>query len=242
MHGLLKTACLLGAVGTMLHSASAEESARTISVTGEGEATASPDMATIETGVVTQAKTAEEALEANNEQMEQIMDALAEYRIAQKDIQTSNFNVNPVYKHDRQSGREPEVVAYRVQNQVQVHVRELSRLGDVLDELVQAGSNRISGIRFGVDDETGLLNQARSRAVRDAKSRADVYAQAAGVEVGRVLQISEQPVHVPRPQQLSMQAARAEASRVPVATGEQEFRVTVHVVYELQEARGADEE
>lgn len=112
-----------------------------------------------------------------------------------------------------------------------MRVRALADLGKVLDALVEAGSSQVSGISFGVDDPTGILNQARSRAVRDAQSRAEVYAQAAGVRVGRVQQISEQPVAVPRPVQVGF--ARAEAAAVPIATGEQEFRVTVHVVFEL---------
>ena len=208
-----------------------------ISVAGEGEATAPPDMASIRTGVVSQATTAKEALNQNNAAMQTVLALLKEHKIADKDVQTSSFNVHPVYEQDPQGRTEPNVVAYRVMNEVQVKVRNLSSLGDVLDTLVQAGSNQISGVSFDVDDPSGILDEARSRAIRNAKSRAEVYAQAAGVTVGRVLQIFEQPVDPPRPMQMAMEF-RGAASSVPVATGEQEFQVTVNVVYELRRREG----
>jgi uncharacterized protein YggE len=204
-----------------------------ISVAGEGEATAPPDMATVRTGVATQAETAKDALNQNNAAMQKVLGLLKELEIADKDVQTAGFNVHPVFEHDPQGRTEPKVTAYRVTNEVQVRVRKLASLGDVLDALVQVGSNQISGVAFDVDDSEGILNEARSRAIRNAKSRADVYAQAAGVSVGRVLQISEQSLEPPRPMQMGMEF-RTAASGVPVATGEQQFRVTVNVVYELR--------
>lgn len=214
-------------------SVEAKEQPRTISVSGQGRVSAPPDMATIQTGVVTEAETAADALAANNAAMEKLMDVLSEHHVARKDIQTSQFSVSPVYRHDPKRQRPPEVVGYRVQNQVRVHVRNLPELGRVLDALVKAGSNQVSGVSFGVDDPTGILNQARSRAVADARSRAGVYAQAAGVEVGRVRTISEQTPGTPRPMEFRM--AAAEGAGVPVATGELEFTASVHVVFELKD-------
>ncbi|MBW3543278.1 MAG: SIMPL domain-containing protein [Planctomycetes bacterium] len=234
---LLNATLLLGVLAMVSAATAADERdpARIISVTGEGRVSAPPDMASIHTGVVTQAETAKQALEQNNSAMQKLMETLKQHNIAEKDVQTSGFNVSPVYRQDERGRREPEVTAYRVQNQVRIRVRNLPELGMVLDALVQAGSNQISGISFDVDDPAGILNQARSRAIRDARSRADVYAQAAGVKVGRVRQISEQPVHIPQPfDQRRMMFAGEAASRVPVATGEQDFTVTVHVVYELE--------
>ena len=121
-------------------------------------------------------------------------------------------------------------------NQVQVRVRNLPDLGKVLDSLVSAGSNQISGISFGIDDSTGVLNQARNRAVADARSRAELYAHAAGVKVGKVISISEQAIQVPQPRMLGRAMMAAEmSSKVPVATGEQELRATVHAVFEMTE-------
>lgn len=233
--------------------ARADEPNRVISVTGQGQVSAPPDMATIQTGVVTEAPTAQEALTANNRAMEQVIGVLEDQDIEARDIQTTDFSVSPVYRRngDEQKALQqqvqkrpddrgpPKIVAYRVRNQVRVRVKELSELGNVLDALVQAGSNEISGISFGVEEPEPLLDTARRRAMENAKRRARTYAEAAGVEVGPVRTISEQPVDVPRPMRLEMAAARG-AAGVPVETGEQEFQVTVHVVFDLVAARRAE--
>lgn len=211
-----------------------EPSIRTISVSGEGKATTPPDMATIHTGVVTQAETAHDALAVNNVAIKNILTTLAEHKIAAKDIQTSSFDVRPEYRRGPRGQQEPEIVGYRVTNQVRVFVRNLPDLGQVLDALVAAGSNQVSGISFGIDDPTGVLNQARNRAISDARSRAQLYAQAAGVRVGNVISISEQATAIPRPQFARALAAEA-AGAVPVATGEQEIRATIHMVFAIED-------
>jgi hypothetical protein len=211
------------------------EPLRTISVSGQGKATAPPDMATIHTGVTTVASTASAALAENNQTMEKLFGVLKQHGIASKDIQTTGFHVQPEYKHDRQGVTPPQIVGYRVTNQVQVRVRNLPDLGKVLDALVQAGSNDVSGISFGIDDPTGVLNQARNRAMTDARSRAELYAHAADVRVGKVVTISEQPVAMPRPELAMARMAADVASAVPVATGEQEIVTMVHVVFALED-------
>jgi len=231
----LKTIFIL--LGTLLMVATAhggwDESIQTISVIGQGKASAPPDMAEIQTGVVTHMDTATEALSANNEAMEKILGILKTHKIASKDIQTSDFSVNPEYKRDDRGRRQPEIVGYRVTNQVRIHMRRLEELGKVLDALIRTGSNQVSGVSFGIDDPTDVLNQARKRAIVDARSRAELYAQAAGVRVGKVLVISEQPIEVPRPKHMERILAAGADSSVPVATGEDEFHVRVHVVFSL---------
>lgn len=237
MRRLISTMTVLGLLAALAAPAlAADDDTRTISVTGTGKVSAPPDMATIQTGVVTQADAAGAALKSNNEAMRKIMDVLKEHGIADKDVQTSSFNVHPVYRHDPEGRREPEVTGYRVHNQVSVKVRNLPKLGEVLDALVQAGSNQVSGVSFGVDDPDGILDQARSRAIADARSRAQVYAQAAGVKVGRVLSISEQPPQMPGPMPMGRMAFQAEAASVPIATGEQDFQVTVYLAYALEDS------
>lgn len=220
--------------------AMADAGARTIRVSGEGVAAAPPDEATVHTGVTTEAKTAGEALAANNEAMEKVRATLQEFGIDPKGVQTSQFNVQPV--RDRGPDREapPEVVAYRVTNQVRVRVRKLSELGKILDALVRAGSNQLSGLTLGVGDPTAVLDEARRKAVADARRRAGVYAEAAGVRVGKVRVISEEPVSPPRPLMLGRAAAFEAASAVPVAAGENEFRVRVHVVFALEDPDGRE--
>lgn len=209
-----------------------DEFRRTIRVSGEGRVSAAPDMATIETGVVTQAETATEALDQNNSVLKLIMDDLRAMEIAEKDIQTTQFRVQPVYERGPRGQRKPSVVGYRVSNQLQVKVRDLKALGGLLDKLVRSGSNQMTGIRFGVDDSTALMNTARTKAIIDAKARAKLYADAAGVAVGKVLSIDEQRVAFPRPAMFTRTLEAADSS-VPLAMGEQEFTATINVVFEL---------
>jgi uncharacterized protein YggE len=216
---------------------SAQEPARTVRVTGEGKATTPPDVATINTGVVTQAATAKEAVAANNQAMEQVMAALKQRQIAAKDVQTSSFNVQPMHKHDEQGRRQPEIVGYQVTNLARVKVRQLDNLGAVLDALVQAGSNQLRGIDFGVDDPTKVMDEARKKAIADARRRAELYAQATGLKLGKVQTISEQPLRIPEPRSDARAFGAEMAGSVPVATGEEEVTATIHVVFVLEDAK-----
>ena len=233
----LKVCLFLFSMLLMVSPAAAGEDdfRRVISVTGEGKANAQPDMAVIQTGVVTRGATAVEALSANNEAMENILGVLKKHKIASKDVQTSSFNVNPEFRRDERGKGQPEIVGYRVSNQVRVKVRNLSDLGEVLDALVRAGSNQVSGISFGIDDPTGVLNQARNSAIADARNRAELYAQAAGVRLGKVLTISEQPIELPQPRHFGPSLAKEAVSSVPVAAGEQEFHARINMVFALED-------
>lgn len=210
---------------------------RTITVSGTGTASASPDMATIRSGVTTTAATAKEALAANNVAMEGIMKVLISRNINVKDIQTSDFGVYPEYDRpapgQRGNARTNEIIGYRVTNTVSVKVRNLPRLGEILDALVQAGSNQINGIMFGISDPKAIMDDARRDAVDDARGRAELYAMATGVKVGKVLSISEQSIRPPQPMFGARIAMAEMASSVPVATGEQEVSASVNVMYEL---------
>lgn len=217
-----------------LANAAEDEPRRTVSVTGEGKTSAPPDMAVIQTGVVTYGKTAADAMASNNETMEKVLGVLKAHEIPPKDVQSSRFTVDPEYERDEQGRRQPEIVGYTMTNQVRVEVHKLENLGKVLDALVRAGSNQISGIRFGIDDPTSVLNQARTLAVEDARMRAELYAEAAGVRLGRLLTISEQGVDVPRPRYLGRGLVEKAASSVPVATGEEVYRARIHMVFALE--------
>lgn len=235
MRHLLAT---VGVLGLLVWGATCvgAENSRTIHVRGQGKATSPPDMATVHTGVVTIAPQASDALAANSRAMQRIMEVLKENKVAAKDIQTSSFAVQPEYERDQRGRTKPKIVGYRVSNQVRIRIRDIADLGKVLDALVQAGSNQVSGISFGIDDPTGVLNQARNRAVADARSRANLYAQAAGVRVGKVLTISEQSIQMPRPQMMANTfMAEARSASVPVATGEQQLQASVDVVFALED-------
>ena len=202
----------------------------TVTVSGVGTVTATPDVAEITTGVTTQAPTAAQALAANSQQMEKLLQSLAALGVAARDVQTTNISVSPVRRAGKAEGRAPEIVAYEVTNQARVKVRDLSRLGGVLDQQVEQGANSVYGIHFGLLEPGPLLDEARKRAMADARRRAELYAAAAALKVGRVLSVQEAGAALPRPEM----AARATMGAVPVAAGEQEIQASVSVTYALE--------
>ena len=203
----------------------------TVTVSGLGTVTTAPDMAEITSGVVTQAPTAAGALAANSQAMEKVLRSLAAQGVAARDIQTTSISVSPQRRAVRGEGRPPEIVGYEVTNQVRVNVRDLARLGRVLDEQVTQGANSVYGIRFGLADPAPLLDEARKRAMADARRRADLYAAAASLRVGRVVAVQEAGAVAPRPE---MAARVMTAGAVPVAPGEQEIRASVSVTFSLE--------
>lgn len=204
--------------------------ASTVTVAGTGSVTAAPDMAQITTGVVTQAPTAARALAANSEAMERLLRALAVHGIAARDVQTTGISVSPLRRQGR-DGQPPEITGYEVTNQVRVRVRELARLGRVLDEQVGQGANLVYGVQFGQQEPGPLLDEARRRAMADARRRAELYATAVALKVGRVVAVQEAGAASPRPE-LGTRVAMAAA--VPVAPGEQEIQASVTVTFTLE--------
>ncbi len=214
--------------------AQATEAPRMLSVNGLGQVSAPPDLAVIQAGVQTSAESAGQALRANSTAMAAVLDVLRESGIAERDLQTTNVRVQPEYRHDRNTGQ-AEMIGYQAGNDVRVRVRDLDRLGELLDALVSAGGNQLHGISFAIDDPAPLLDQARDRAVQDARHRAERYAAAAGVRVGKVLSISESDAAIPRPLMRVMAAEMDMGSAVPIASGEQDINVSVNLVFELED-------
>lgn len=213
-----------------------QEAPRTITITGEGEVNAAPDIAYVETGVVTEGKTAAEALAANTKAMNEVFKGLEEAGIEQKDMQTSQFSVYPVYeqvKPEDNRPHTPKIGGYRVQNQLTVTVRDLTKLGGILDQVVSLGSNQLSGIRFSIDKPEPLVNEARKNAVKNALEKAKLYAGAAGVALGEIMSISENGTSMPQPYYTKDMMMRAEASSVPVAAGEQTLSASVTLVIKI---------
>jgi len=210
---------------------SAEEPAPSITVVGSGAVSSPPDTAEVNAGVGTQAATASQAMSQNSAAMAQVLKTLAALGIADRDIHTTNVSIVP-QRAPMQSGRPAPspVVGYEVTNQVQVKVRNLASLGRLLDTLVSQGANSLGGIGFSIADPTPLLDQARTKAIADARQKAQVYAAAAGVKLGRVIFIRDATVGPPRPM-----AGRVMAmATTPIAPGEQELEVSVSVTYALE--------
>jgi uncharacterized protein YggE len=206
-----------------------------ITVSGLGRTTTRPDMAEISIGVASQAPTAAAALTANNAAMANLMATLKTQGVEERDILTSNFSVNPEYRSDEGvPNRAPKIVSYRVDNSVQVKVRKVDSLGPLLDAVVRSGANNINGISFTVAQPDPILDRARANAITDAKRKAELYANAAAVKLGRVLYISETGGVVPPvPKMYAMEAMRAQDSSVPVAAGEQTMESSVTVIYAI---------
>lgn len=236
------TAALALALSAMLAvpAARAEEPRiATIDMTGRGTVTAAPDLAWVSSGVVSDAKTAAEALTANNAAMTAVIERIKSAGIEGRDIQTNGFSVMPRYKRvDPKSNQQDynTVIGYRVSNGVRVRVRQLDGLGKLLDAMVRDGANRIDGIAFEVSNAEELKDEARKAAMADAMRKAKLYAEAAGVSLDRVLSINEQDFG-PRPK---MMMARAEmampaAGAAPIEAGEETLEVRVNVTWQLSQ-------
>lgn len=200
-----------------------------VNVTGEATAALTPDLAQISAGVSTEAKTPREASEINAKAMAAVMAAAREAGIAERDLRTARFSIYPV-QANRKRDEAPQIVGYRVSNQVQVRLRDLARVGEVLDLLIAAGATDMGGIEFSAAEPSKKLDEARAAAFADARRKAELYARAAGAQLGRALSIAE-PEEGPRP--LAFRAGAAPASATPIAPGEESVRVQVSVSFEL---------
>jgi uncharacterized protein len=209
---------------------------RNISLSGHGETRVTPDIATINMGVMSSAENAKDALAANTKAMTDLMTTLKAANIESKDISTTNFSVNPRYDYSQNNGQPPKVTGYDVSNTVMVTVRKLDQVGELLDKSVTSGSNLINGISFSVANPQAALDQARQEAVKDAKRKADLYAAAASVTVGNVIAISEGGGYQnPVMMQGKMMAADAgSGAPVPIAQGEQVIGIDVNITWELK--------
>lgn len=209
-----------------------------MTVTGEGSVDLPPDMATITLGATTQKATAAEALADNSKMVAATLDALKAEGIAARDMQTSGLTLYPVFDNrpapDGQGGA-PRIEGYRASNTITVRVRDLPRLGVVLDQVVQAGANEFRGLEFGLSAPQKSTDEARRNAVADARRKADLYAQAAGLKIIGILSLDEQTRSQP-PGMMRMDAMVARESKVPVAGGEVTLNVDVTITYEIAPA------
>ena len=203
---------------------------RLIALTGHGEVKAKPDLAVVTVGVLSQSQTARQAVTDNNAAMEKVIASLKAAGIEAKDIQTSNFLVNPRY--DYQNNSQPRLIGYDVSNTVGVTVRDLEKLGSILDDVVSEGSNQINGVMFGIAERDRLEDEARKLAVADASRKARIYGEAAQLTLGQIVAISESSSAPPIPVYRSMKAEAA--SPVPIAEGEQTVAIEVNITWELK--------
>ena len=200
-----------------------------ISVTGEATVSVPPDQAQIDGGVTSDAKTAREASDANNAAMGKVLLALKGAGIDEKDYQTSRLSLQPQYAPNR-SGPSP-VVGYRASNRVTVRLRDVTKVAGIIDVLVGAGANELGGINFMVSQASKLLDDAREKAIADARRKAEIYAKAAGVTLGEPLSISGEGSAPPVFRGKMMAPMQAGAA---VAQGEETLSVTVSVSWAIK--------
>ncbi|MBT8475750.1 MAG: SIMPL domain-containing protein [Alphaproteobacteria bacterium] len=205
-----------------------------ISVSGEGRVEAVPDMATVRLGVTTQAPGAREAIDDNSRAMAAVLDRLAGLGVAERDIQTQGFSVSP--RWENRSNAPARIAGFVAQNRVAIRVRDLDALGGILDAVARDGANSFDGLSFGLQEPGPVQDAARRAAVADARARAALYAEAAGVELGRLLSLGDVGAG---PQPGPMPMARAEmamvSDAVPMAAGELSITAQVLMVFEIAE-------
>ena len=230
---MVLAALILAACGGVSSAAGAGE-IRTVSVNGTGKVIVTPDMATINVGVVTEGQDAEEATSQNNQHIAEITEVLTGMGVAEADIKTSNFSVYPMQNFDREG--EPAAVIYRVENNVRVVVREIDQLGSILDAVVGAGANSIYGVEFDLSDRESAFSQAIDAAMQNAEDRAGLLAQSAGAELGELQSVETYlgGGGVPMYAESAAMGAFDGAAEVPVSPGEMEIQVEVNVVYAIQ--------
>lgn len=206
--------------------------ATTLNLSASGEVKAAPDQATITLGVRTTARTAAEAMAANRDRMATTIAALKAQQVSPKDIRTVTVNLAAQYAYDQ--NQPPRLTGYQADNEVSVTVRDIARLGATIDAVTAGGANQVNGIGFGLADPAPTLDEARRQAVKTLRLRADLYAQAAGLRVLRLVNLSEGGGYQPGPPRgVQMMAMARSSEPTPVEPGELNVQVQLNAVYEL---------
>lgn len=210
-----------------------------LSLSAQGKSTRTPDLAVFNAGVVTQGTSASEALSSNAAAMNRVIATLKKAGIADKDIQTSQISLNPVYSQPEYGPngvprQEPRITGYQAVNNVTIRSRNVAGFGKVLDALVASGANQVNGPSFQMAEPAAAMDEARLDAMKSARARAELYARAAGLRVLRIVSISESGGFAP-PQPVYVRAMKAEAAAAPtpIAVGEVEAEVNLSVQFEL---------
>lgn len=201
-----------------------------VTVSGEASISRAPDLAILSAGVSSQAKTARDAMAASAKLMTAVLAALKESGVAERDIQTSRIALNPIREQKMSSGGTGNIIAIEASSLLTVRIRDINKSADVLDKMVSAGANLVTGIGFEISEPSKLLDEARAEAVADARRKAEIYAKAAGVTLGKPLSISESFISRPKMQDYAMRAAPA---AMPIQAGEEKIGINVQVSYEL---------
>jgi hypothetical protein len=228
-------AVILSACGTALAQApSAEPVRRTLSVNGSAQVSLPPDIAYISIGVHTESEDAKQAVAENNSLVEKVVAALKAMGIEDKDLLTTRFNIYPSQQYTPEGQLKGTI--FMVDNLVYVTLRDLNKIGDVLNAAIDAGANNISGIQFDVADKNKALAEARKSAVANARALAEELAQAAGVSLGQIQSLNFYGGGIPPTPFFEAKGGGmgVAGSNVPISTGQITLSVEVNIVYEIQ--------
>lgn len=235
---IYRTICMIGVLFIVAAQEQAmaqiEPKLRTIRLDATGIVKAKPDIAHIMLGVSAEAETARAALDQNSAAMAKVIEALKLSGVGGADMQTTDFSVRPRVEASKPEGK-TVITGYSVVNMLRITVRDLAKLGEILDQAVSLGSNEIGGIQFDIALSSALMDDARRQAMALATRKAELYAQAAGAKLARVISIDEQSAAPWRPQNMSVRAS-TRAMEVPIEQGEAELQVTIAVTWELGDA------
>jgi uncharacterized protein YggE len=206
---------------------------RWVEVTGEGSVGAAPDFARVTLGVTSTGKNAGEAMAANAKAANALVSLIKSEGVAPADIQTSEVSISPMFSQPPPGQQTaPTITGYSVSNNVAVTLRDIPRLGALLDKAVTAGANSIYGVGFGHNDPSALLDKGRPLAVADARRKAEIYASAGGARIGRLMVLTEEAGRQPAVAFSRAYAAGAVAP-TPIEAGEDKLTVTVTARFEL---------
>ncbi len=203
-----------------------------LSINAEGSSEARPDMATISLGVTTEGQTAQAALSENARRMNALTQALRRAGVAERDIQTSNVSVHPQQQY--RENQPPLITGYQANNTVTAQVRNVDNLGRVIDAAVNAGGNTVHGVNFSHQNPDAQMDAARRDAIAEARRRADLYAQALGMRVERIVAVNEGGAYSPPVPMPVMARAEAMDASTPISPGQVETRVNLSVTFELR--------
>lgn len=199
-----------------------------ITVTGSAEAKGAPDVAYVTLAVVTQDTDAGKAAQANAAATQKLIDAIQKFPVPRQDIETTGYSLQPVQDYKKSP---PVTVGYQATNQVQVKLRDLTRVGALIDAGIAAGANSAQGVRFTTEDDTSIRQEAMVQAIKNAQAKARVMADTLGVKLGGVVAATEQGAPPVRP--FEMGAVRAEAPSTPILPGQIEVQASVTLVYAI---------
>lgn len=230
---LVSLSLMLGACSNLPQASDKKtDNVRNISVNGTGKVYITPDLAYINIGVHTENKEVSGALAANTAQAQQVAAALTALGVDAKDIQTSNFNIYPMQEYGPQG--EMLGIKYVVDNTVYVTVRDLAKLGEILDKVVGVGANTINSISFDVTDKTKALSEARKLAIQDARSQADEIAAAAGVTLGDLQNVNVYVNDTPIAMYDAKGGTMSSGSAVPISAGQLVIQANAGLTYEIK--------